>query len=396
MAEWREEQLGGLVSFEYGSALRAESRTGSGFNVYGSNGVVGSHDTALVSGPGIIIGRKGSVGALHWSKDDFWPIDTTYWVKPKEDLDLRWMREALALAGLESLDSSTGVPGLNRYDAYERGVPVPPLEEQQRIAEILDTIDETIQATERVIAKRTKIRAGLAASLLSGKPEGAATDQYQKNEAQPASISASTSRSWDMSESRKYVTLRELADLNPESLGAKTPADHSFKYIDLSSVNWGSIDMTLVRQFRFAEAPSRARRVVRDGDVLFGTVRPQLRPHARVTGEGFVASTGFCVTRPKAGMADGGFLGHYMLSDQASRQAARREVGSNYPAITERDVGSFRLPRISLEEQRRIAEILDTVDESIRANEQQRDKLQRLRSGLAADLLSGHVRTVTA
>ena len=199
-----------------------------------------------------------------------------------------------------------------------------------------------------------------------------------------------------MSESRKYVTLRELADLNPESLGAKTPADHSFKYIDLSSVNWGSIDMTLVRQFRFAEAPSRARRVVRDGDVLFGTVRPQLRPHARVTGEGFVASTGFCVTRPKAGMADGGFLGHYMLSDQASRQAARREVGSNYPAITERDVGSFRLPRISLEEQRRIAEILDTVDESIRANEQQRDKLQRLRSGLAADLLSGHVRTVTA
>ena len=166
MVEWRDEQLGNLVSFEYGSALRAESRTGHGFSVYGSNGVVGHHDSALVAGPGIIIGRKGSVGALHWSEDDFWPIDTTYWVKPKVDLDLRWIREALGLAGLESLDFSTGVPGLNRYDAYARWVSVPPLEEQRRIAEILDTIDETIQAAERVIRKLKKVRSGLLLDLL--------------------------------------------------------------------------------------------------------------------------------------------------------------------------------------------------------------------------------------
>ena len=190
-----------------------------------------------------------------------------------------------------------------------------------------------------------------------------------------------------MSESRDYVTLGELADLNSESLGAKTPTDHMFKYIDLTSVSHGSIDMAALEQFRFIDAPSRARRVVRDGDVLFGTVRPRLRSHARVAGHGYVASTGFCVTRARPGVADGGFLGHFLLSDEVTRQAIRREVGSNYPAVTERDVAAFRLPRIPLEEQRRIAEILDTLDETIRATERLIAKLMDVEQGLRRDLL---------
>ena len=190
-----------------------------------------------------------------------------------------------------------------------------------------------------------------------------------------------------MSEPRAYVTLGELADLNPESLGAKTSTDHMFKYIDLTSVSHGSIDMAALAQFRFIDAPSRARRVVRDGDVLFGTVRPRLRSHARVAGHGYVASTGFCVTRARPGVADGGFLGHFLLSDEATRQAIRREVGSNYPAVTERDVGAFRLPRIPLKEQRRIAEVLDTIDEAIQATERVITKLIRIRRGQVDDLL---------
>ena len=186
-----------------------------------------------------------------------------------------------------------------------------------------------------------------------------------------------------MSEARDYVTLDELAELNAESLGTKTPRDRMFKYIDLSSVSHGSIDTASLEYFRFADAPSRARRVVRDGDVLFGTVRPQLRSHARVVGEGFVASTGFSVVRPRPGVADGGFLSHYLLSDEATRQAARREVGSNYPAVTEQDVASFRLLRIPLDEQRRIAEILDTMDEAIQATERVIVKLEMHRQALS-------------
>ena len=287
-------------------------------------------------------------------------------------------------------------PAVTERDVATFRLPRIPLEEQRRIAQILDTIDETIQATERIIAKQKRVRAGLAADVLSGRSESAPSKNFRPNETPPPPASTSTSRGSGMSESRDYVTLGELADLNPESLGAKTPKDHTFKYIDLTSVSHGSIDMASLEQFRFVDAPSRARRVVRDGDVLFGTVRPRLRSHARVGGHGYVASTGFCVTRARLGVADSGFLGHFLLSDEATRQATRREVGSNYPAVTERDVATFRLPRIPLEEQRRIAQILDTIDETIQATEQQLGKLSELRSGLAADLLSGRVRTLAA
>ena len=130
--------------------------------------------------------------------------------------------------------------------------------------------------------------------------------------------------------------------------------------------------------------------------MLFGTVRPGLRSHARVVGDGYVASTGFCVTRPRPDVADSNFLGHFLLSDQATRQALQREVGSNYPAVTERDVAAFRLPRLLLEQQQQIASILDAIDATIRAHRKQLDKLRELRAGLASDLLSGRVRTVVA
>ena len=188
-----------------------------------------------------------------------------------------------------------------------------------------------------------------------------------------------------MPESCDFVTLSELADFNCESLGTDTPAEFTFDYIDLSSVTTGSIDLGSLEQLRFADAPSRARRVVRDGDVLFGTVRPRLRSHALASDGNFVASTGFCVLRPRKCAASGRFLIHYLLSDAAERQARRLEVGSNYPAVTERDVALLEIPQFPLEEQRRIAEILDTIDETIQATERVIAKSRRVETALLMD-----------
>lgn len=89
MREWSVAPLGQLIELVYGAALADEDRSGSGFPVFGSNGIVGYHDQPLIAGPGIVVGRKGSVGALAWSDRDFWPIDTTYWVNVRTTLDLR-------------------------------------------------------------------------------------------------------------------------------------------------------------------------------------------------------------------------------------------------------------------------------------------------------------------
>jgi type I restriction enzyme, S subunit len=82
--------------------LPARDRDGSGhFIVAGSNGVSGYHSKFTVKGPGIVVGRKGSAGKVTWYEDDFWPIDTTYYVRPNVGMELRWIYYLLRHLKLE-------------------------------------------------------------------------------------------------------------------------------------------------------------------------------------------------------------------------------------------------------------------------------------------------------
>ncbi len=166
--QWQIKKLWNVISLEYGTGLTGSQRIYGDFPVYGSNGQVGKNGAFLVNGPGIIVGRKGSIGKVLWSSEPFWPIDTTYYVRVNGNYDLRWCYWLLLSLPLDQLDSSTGIPGLNRNDAYELLVKVPPnTEEQRRIAHILDTIDAQIQETEQLIAKLKQVKAGLLHDLLT-------------------------------------------------------------------------------------------------------------------------------------------------------------------------------------------------------------------------------------
>jgi type I restriction enzyme, S subunit len=134
--------LRNVCEFKYGQALPERVRELGSVPVYGSNGVVGNHSIALTSGPTIVIGRKGSVGEVNYSNEPCWPIDTTYYVDGySTKADVRWLSYALQSLNLPGLNKATGVPGLNRNDAYEKELHVPPLDEQRRIAAILDQAD---------------------------------------------------------------------------------------------------------------------------------------------------------------------------------------------------------------------------------------------------------------
>ncbi len=74
------------MNLKYGKALKADDRSEGKFPVWGSSGIVGFHETSIVSGPGIIVGRKGNVGSVFWSFTDFWVIDTAYFVESEISL----------------------------------------------------------------------------------------------------------------------------------------------------------------------------------------------------------------------------------------------------------------------------------------------------------------------
>ncbi|HBC9919239.1 TPA: restriction endonuclease subunit S, partial [Escherichia coli] len=147
-------KLGDVINVHYGKALKADQRVSNGsVHVFGSSGIVGNHDKTLCSYPTIIIGRKGSVGAITWAPDGGWIIDTAYYVEIKDNnkLDLRYLFYILSGIDLTKKMITTSIPGLNRDDLYDTFIKLPPFEEQKRIVDLLDKAEGIRQKREQAI-----------------------------------------------------------------------------------------------------------------------------------------------------------------------------------------------------------------------------------------------------
>ncbi len=118
---WERKAIGELVLFKYGKALKQDDRVPGSYPVYGSSGIVGTHNKALVAGPAIIVGRKGNVGSVYWSISDFYPIDTVYYIEA-ENCSLYLF---YALLHTQFISTDVAVPGLNRDYAHSRTLLAP-------------------------------------------------------------------------------------------------------------------------------------------------------------------------------------------------------------------------------------------------------------------------------
>ena len=146
-------KIGDICDFEYGKPLKEDERSGNGYPVYGSGGIIGKHSQYLVQGPAIIIGRKGSAGFTQWSQENCFPIDTTFYVVPKINLDLRFLYFKLKTMKLEYLKKDDVKPGLNRNDAYQLNIKLPNIDKQKLIVNILES---KIQVLENIALIKTE------------------------------------------------------------------------------------------------------------------------------------------------------------------------------------------------------------------------------------------------
>ena len=186
----------------------------------------------------------------------------------------------------------------------------------------------------------------------------------------------------------RSAKLGAIAQVNPEQLAHRTDPDYLLEYLDISAVERPGI-IGASRTLTFSEAPSRARRRARAGDILVSTVRPYLRNFVRIGGapSNLVASTGYAVVRPADGV-DGRFLYQHVLSDAFVEFLKPRMSGSNYPAVKSNDVRAYTFAVPSLPEQRKIAAILSSVDEAIEKTQAVIDQVQVVKRGLMQELLT--------
>ena len=168
-----------------------------------------------------------------------------------------------------------------------------------------------------------------------------------------------------MSSAWKKVAIGDMVnDVKTWNPLRSVPSD-SFDYVDLSAIDQDSKTIIGVRKVICGDAPSRARQLVARGDVLVSTVRPNLNGVALVPEEldGATASTGFCVLRPRKDFLNGTYLFHWVKSPKFISDMVKKATGANYPAVSDRIISESQILLPPLEEQKRIAEILDCAQE---------------------------------
>ena len=188
------------------------------------------------------------------------------------------------------------------------------------------------------------------------------------------------------------VPLKHVVDINRRVLPENTPPDTEFRYIDISTCGRGRLEAE-PQSMRFADAPSRARRLVRQGDTIISTVRTYLRAVWPVAGpaDDLVVSTGFAVLSPR-GQLDPRFLGWVAQSDLVIAEIVARSVGVSYPAINGLEVGELQVPVPDLAVQRAIADFLDAetghIDSLIGRKREVLDLIAQRRTSLVTALVA--------
>ena len=166
--DWKDGTLGDIIDLNYGKSLKEELRTGKGYPVVGSSGIVGYHSEYLVEGPGIVIGRKGTLGVVVYLKDNFFPIDTTYYVTPKESLLPYYNYCLLKSINFEELNSDSAVPGLNRNIALAWEIKIPPINKIIEFNNWSQDFFKKIESNQQQIQILTQLRDTLLPKLMSG------------------------------------------------------------------------------------------------------------------------------------------------------------------------------------------------------------------------------------
>lgn len=165
--DWKDGILGDVLELIYGKALKEDLRTGSGYPVVGSSGIVGHHAEYLVEGPGIVIGRKGTLGKVTYLFENFFPIDTTYYIKSQVN-SAGMLYEYFLLKTLSFENSDSAVPGLNRDIALSEEIKIPPQNLIEEFNDICAGFFSKMKVNINQIRTLETLRDSLLPKLMSG------------------------------------------------------------------------------------------------------------------------------------------------------------------------------------------------------------------------------------
>lgn len=166
---WEKKPLGDLLTLQRGFDLPVSKRKEGRFPIYASTGINGYHAEAKVKGPGVVTGRSGSLGTVMYVSSDFWPLNTTLWVKEFKLVGPHYANHLLANMQLEQYNGGAAVPTLNRNDVHRVEVLSPPSMQLRMFEAQSHDIVKQIDALTSMNFKLTEARDLLLPKLMNGK-----------------------------------------------------------------------------------------------------------------------------------------------------------------------------------------------------------------------------------
>jgi type I restriction enzyme S subunit len=168
--EWKVNRLGGVVTLQRGFDLPSWQRRPGPIPVVTSSGIEDAHSEAMVKGPGVVTGRYGTIGEVFYVRGDFWPLNTTLYVRDFHGNDSLFVFYLLRTVDFHTHSGKSGVPGVNRNDLHGVATRMPPtLPEQTAIAGVLSDMDAEIAALEQRRDKTRALKQGMMQELLTGR-----------------------------------------------------------------------------------------------------------------------------------------------------------------------------------------------------------------------------------
>ena len=275
---WHSVKLSDLVFFQRGFDITQAQQKPGPYPVISSSGVTSFHDEFKASGPGVVIGRKGTLGSIHFTAGDYWPHDTTLWSKDFKENSPRFSYYFLHTLDFKRFDVGNSNPTLNRNHIHDIPITIPPCPIQDSIASILSTYDDLIENNRRRMALleesarllyrewfvRLRFPGHEHTRIIDGVPEG-----------------------WERTTLGNLCKeIREL--VLPDEVEPDTP------YIGLEHMPRRSISLN---EWGKAEQVTSGKHLFRAGEILFGKIRPYFHKVGITFVDG-VASSDTIVMRP--------------------------------------------------------------------------------------------------
>ena len=379
MEEWKEYKLGDVLSIKYGKDHK--HLADGNIPIYGSGGIMRYGDSSLYSGPSILIPRKGSLNNIMYSDKPFWTVDTMFWTIINEEIaNPLFVYYSICKKDFASLNVGSAVPSLTVPVIEDVDILLPSKQVQNKVVAILKSLDEKIEVNRRINENLEQQAQALFKSWFVD------FEPFKDGEFEESELGR-IPKGWRMG------ALGDICVTNKRSY--KGDFAHEIEYIDTGSVTNNVIESTQFLNPATDKIPSRARRAVTEGDIIYSSVRPNQRHFALLfnPASNTVVSTGFVViTANWSGYRY--YIHQYLIQDEIvdKLQAIAEQSVSTFPSLNAADITNLKIVIPPNDIVGDFAAICCSFIQQIEKNQQESRRLAILRDTLLPRLMSGEIK----